>query len=271
MIPKKIHYCWFGGNPLNAEARECIDSWRRFCPDYEIIEWNETNFDVGCTRYTADAYRDRRWAYVTDYARLRIIYEHGGIYLDTDVELLRPLDPLLESKAYFGIQKPGEVATGLGFGAEAGTELLRRLMAGYEELEYFGTDGRMQAKPCVDNDSAVFAELGLRAEDTLQRLGDIVVYPVEYFNPKDFDTEELSHMTDNTYSIHHYHATWHTAGDRMMLSKRRRLIKRYGTSEGGARFLRWYRRNRYIIAARRYGFSGVLRHLKRRLRRMRRM
>ena len=132
MIPKKIHYCWFGGNSLSSEVRECIASWRQFCPDYEIIEWNEKNFDVDCIRYTADAYRDRRWAYVTDYARLKIVYEQGGIYLDTDVELLRPLDPLLENKVYFGMQRAGEVATGLGFGAEAGAELLRRLMAGYE-------------------------------------------------------------------------------------------------------------------------------------------
>ncbi len=120
MIPKKIHYCWFGGNSLSSEVRECIASWRRFCPDYEIIEWNEKNFDVDCIRYTADAYRDRRWAYVTDYARLKIVYEQGGIYLDTDVELLRPLDPLLENKVYFGMQRAGEVATGLGFGAGGG-------------------------------------------------------------------------------------------------------------------------------------------------------
>ena len=138
MIPKKIHYCWFGGNSLSSEVRECIASWRQFCPDYEIIEWNEKNFDVDCIRYTADAYRDRRWAYVTDYARLKIVYEQGGIYLDTDVELLRPLDPLLENKVYFGMQRAGEVATGLGFGAEAGAELLRRLMAGYESRAYYG-------------------------------------------------------------------------------------------------------------------------------------
>lgn len=266
MIPKKIHYCWFGGNSLSSEVRECIASWRQFCPDYEIIEWNEKNFDVDCIRYTADAYRDRRWAYVTDYARLKIVYEQGGIYLDTDVELLRPLDPLLENKVYFGMQRAGEVATGLGFGAEAGAELLRRLMAGYESRAYYGADGRVLAQTCVVTDGAVFSALGLWAEDTVQQLGEVTIYPVEYFNPKDFETDELTHLTERTYSIHHHHASWHALGDRMMRNKRRRLLKKYGAEEANERFCRWYRRRRHIIALQRCGFSGVMRHLRCRLR-----
>ena len=107
MIPKVIHYCWFGGNPLPITARDCIESWRLSCPDYEIIEWNESNFDVNAIPYTAGAYKDKKWAYVTDYARLKIVYEHGGIYLDTDVEVLKSLDPFLEHKAFFGTQSPG--------------------------------------------------------------------------------------------------------------------------------------------------------------------
>lgn len=161
---------------------------------------------------------------------------------------------------------PTRTATGLGFGAEAGAELLRRLMAGYESRAYYGADGRVLAQTCVVTDGAVFSALGLRAEDTVQQLGEATVYPVEYFNPKDFETDELTHLTEQTYSIHHYHATWHTRGDRMMRNKRRRLFKKYGAKEAHERFCRWYRRRRYIIALQRYGFSGVMRHLRCRLR-----
>ena len=164
------------------------------------------------------------------------------------------------------MQRAGEVATGLGFGAEAGAELLRRLMAGYESRAYYGADGRVLAQTCVVTDGAVFSALGLRAEDTVQQLDEATVYPVEYFNPKDFETDELTHLTEQTYSIHHYHATWHTRGDRMMRNKRRRLFKKYGAKEAHERFCRWYRRRRYIIALQRYGFSGVMRHLRCRLR-----
>ena len=196
MIPKKIHYCWFGGNSLSSEVRECIASWRQFCPDYEIIEWNEKNFDVDCIRYTADAYRDRRWAYVTDYARLKIVYEQGGIYLDTDVELLRPLDPLLENKVYFGMQRAGEVATGLGFGAEAGAELLRRLMAGYES--YYD-----RLSPC--NDSIMqFGDRVLVAKTNWKGSVEAAVYGFAE-DPKEGLSEiecrlELLKISDETYA-----------------------------------------------------------------------
>lgn len=107
MIPKKIHYCWFGGNPLPDSAKSCIASWRKFCPDYEIIEWNESNYDVNKIRYTQQAYACRKWSFVSDYARLDIIYQHGGIYLDTDVELLRPLDSLREYEGFMGFENGG--------------------------------------------------------------------------------------------------------------------------------------------------------------------
>ena len=118
-IPKVLHYCWFGGAPKPKNIQNCIRSWKKYCPDYEIIEWNEQNFDVSQSLYTRQAYDARRWAFVADYARLKILYEQGGIYMDTDVELLRSLDDLLVYPAFFGFQHNNEVATGLGFGAEA--------------------------------------------------------------------------------------------------------------------------------------------------------
>ena len=118
MIPKKIHYCWFGGNPLPELAIKCLESWKKYCPDYEIIEWNETNFNLDSCEYVREAYQAKKWAFVSDYARLKVVYDNGGIYLDTDVELIKSLDRLLKNKSFFGTETTGVVATGLGFGAE---------------------------------------------------------------------------------------------------------------------------------------------------------
>ena len=110
-IPKKIHYCWFGRNPLPESAKKCIESWKKYCPEYEIIEWNEDNFDLTENRYAREAYEQKKWAFVSDYARLKIVYEQGGIYMDVDVELIKPLDELTELDGYMGFEK--EIRCGL--------------------------------------------------------------------------------------------------------------------------------------------------------------
>ena len=112
-IPKVIHYCWFGGNPLPKSAKKCIDSWKKYCPDYKIIRWDESNFDINCTPYCEKLYNEKRWAFLSDYARLKIIYENGGIYFDTDVELVKPLDDLLHNQCFMGIDTTFLVSNGL--------------------------------------------------------------------------------------------------------------------------------------------------------------
>ena len=104
MIPKIIHYCWFGGNPLSDDAKRYIASWKKYCPDYEIREWNESNFDINENDYCREAYEQKKWAFVTDYVRLKALYEYGGIYMDTDVEVVKPLDPLLSYDALSGYE-----------------------------------------------------------------------------------------------------------------------------------------------------------------------
>lgn len=136
MIPKVIHYCWFGGNPKSDIIERCISSWKEYCPDYRIVEWNETNFDVECIKYVADAWADKKWAFVSDYARLRIIYEHGGIYLDTDVLLHNHIDDLLSYECWLASDDVRYIATGLGFGAEAGHPLIKSLMDAYLNYQY---------------------------------------------------------------------------------------------------------------------------------------
>lgn len=136
MIPKVIHYCWFGGKPKSEIINKCIASWREYCPDYEIIEWNENNFDVNCIPYTAAAYADKKWAFVSDYARLKIVYENGGIYLDTDVLLHNCLDELLSYKCWFASDDVRYINTGLGFGAAQNNPTIASLADAYKEYSY---------------------------------------------------------------------------------------------------------------------------------------
>jgi len=136
MIPKTIHYCWFGGNPKPELVLKCIESWKKFCPDYEIIEWNESNFDVNYIPYVRDAYAAKKWAFVSDYARLKIIFDRGGIYLDTDVELKRSFNDLLQYDAWFAQDDIRWINTGLGFGARAGNQLIQRILVQRSERDF---------------------------------------------------------------------------------------------------------------------------------------
>lgn len=204
MIKKTIHYCWFGGNPLPEFALKCIASWKKYCPDYEIVQWDESSFSIAeCPKYVQQAYEAKKWAFVSDYARLKIIYEHGGIYLDTDVTLLKNLDALLANKAYFGREDDLYINTGLGFGAEQGTQILRELMEDYAEAEFDTT-------ACPLRNTPIFERHGLKTGDIFQILADgTAIYPIEYFNPKNPRTG-ITRITENSYSIHDYSATWYS-------------------------------------------------------------
>lgn len=208
MIPKKIHYCWFGGKQLPLEAKKCIDSWKKYCPDYEIVEWNEKNYNINKNEYTKTTYNNKKWAFLTDYVRLDVIYNEGGIYLDTDVELLKPLDDLLDCECYMGMEQPGTVATGLGFGAVKHNKFIKKNKEFYEKIENFmNKDNGFKNVICVKITTNLLEQQGLRKENTLQIIDDVIVYPTDYFCPLKMGTNKLK-ITNNTYSIHHYTASW---------------------------------------------------------------
>ena len=165
-IPKKIHYCWFGRNPLPESAKKCIESWKKYCPEYEIIEWNEDNFDLTENRYAREAYEQKKWAFVSDYARLKIVYEQGGIYMDVDVELIKPLDELTELDGYMGFEKEIDgqmwIATGLGFGARAGHPIIGALLKDYEDIPFIKEDGRLDTESCPGRNTRTLRTFGLR-------------------------------------------------------------------------------------------------------------
>ena len=202
-IPKVIHYCWFGGNPLPKSAEKCIKSWQKYCPDYEIKRWDESNFDVNCNPYCKFAFENKKWAFLTDYIRLKVVYDNGGVYLDTDVELLKPLDDLIKDGAYMGLQNETEVATGLGFAGEKEHPFIGENMRYYENLTDFS-----QLRSCPIITTELLIPYGLK-EDTgkIQKVAGLNIYPPEYLCPKNERTG-LSEKTKNTHSIHHFDASW---------------------------------------------------------------
>ena len=228
-IPKVIHYCWFGKGKMPAIAEKCIKSWKKYCPDYEIVCWNEDNFDLTQNRYMREAYEAGKWAFVSDFARLKIIYDHGGIYLDTDVEIIKPIDPLLENNGFMGFDEKGIVATGLGFGAEAGNEIVGAFLRDYDDLPFVLADGSYDLTPCPDRNTAALKRLGMDTENTDQVFMDVKFLPREYLCPMDYYTGKKT-ITKHTYSIHHYCASWTSK-----VTKRTTRIKRIIG-------LKWYNR-----------------------------
>lgn len=212
MIPKKIHYCWVGGNSKPPLVKKCIQSWKKYCPDYEIIEWNESNYDISKNIYMKQAYEAKKWAFVTDYMRLDIIYEHGGIYLDTDVELIKNIDDLLSNEAFAGIESINEnennVALGLGFGAEKGHPLIGNMRSCYDELQFLNCDNTYNMVAIPVYITNFLKQLGYENQNKLQKLQGITIYPSEYFCPKSWTTG-VKRITRHTYSIHHYSASWY--------------------------------------------------------------
>lgn len=203
MIPKLIHYCWFGRGEKNEKARMCLASWQKMCPDYEIIEWNEDNFDVHMNAYTEMCYNERRFAHLSDYARLLILRDNGGLYFDVDVEILRPFDSLLDAPAFFGFEGTDHVNTGCGCGAEAHNPAIEAMIRRYDSL----LDGQHGVIGCPILNTQALTALGLTLDGTRQDLGCAVVYPNDWFNPYD-DTTGWLDKTRNTYSIHWYAKSW---------------------------------------------------------------
>lgn len=210
-IPKKIHYCWFGRNPLPESALKCIASWRKFFPDYEIIEWNEDNFDVNVIPYTSQAYAAKKYAFVSDYARFKILYENGGLYFDTDVEVIRPMDDIIAKGAFMGCELEGndEIAVnpGLGLGVESGNDVYGKILEEYSKFRFMNEDGSLNLTTVVKYTTDILKSYGLKNKEGIQKVGVITVYPKDYFNPLDDNTGKLN-ITDNTRSIHWYSKTW---------------------------------------------------------------
>lgn len=210
MIPKTIHYCWFGRGEKPKLAQKCIASWKKFCPDYEIIEWNEENFDVAMNGYTKMCYEEKKYAFLSDYARLVIVAEHGGLYFDTDVELVKSPDELLSKDAFLGFENEAYVNTGLGFGSVSHGSVVEAMLAEYDTL----LNGKNGTIGCPKLNTKTLVKLGLVQNGLEQKVQDAVIYPPVFFNPYDSATGELK-RTSETVSIHWYAASWMSKRQKM--------------------------------------------------------
>lgn len=210
MIPRTIHYCWFGGKPLPESARKCLRSWQRWLPDCEIQRWDESNYDVNAIPYTRQAAERGKWAFVSDYARFDILHRHGGIYFDTDVEVIAPFDDILAAGPFMGWEKSHVgvgVAPGLGLGAEVGMPLYAEMLEHYSSTPFVDADGKQIPGTIVRHTTEVLKRHGLVLSNTLQTVAGVTIYPSEFFNPLDDATGVLT-ITPNTRSIHRFDKTW---------------------------------------------------------------
>lgn len=209
MIPHIIHYCWFGKNPKSKLIRRCIASWREFMPAWEIKEWNEDNYDINQNEYMLSAYRNGKWAFVVDAARFDILNRYGGIFLDTDVELLKPLPAeMLAHPGFTGFESEQTVAPGLIFAVRAGHPLLREMIDIYRRKK-FGVKVNGRTETIVDIVTGLLIKNGLKPNNTFQMVAGIAVYPRDFFCAFNREIQNFE-LTDNTVSIHHYAASWST-------------------------------------------------------------
>lgn len=228
MIPKIIHYCWFGKNPLNKLAKKCIKSWKKYCPDYEIIEWNEDNFDINCNQYVKEAYESKKWAFVTDYVRLYALDKCGGVYMDTDVELLKGIDEFLVHNAFSGFETPNTIPTAI-MGSVKGGEWIKHLLTYYDDRRFILPDGKLDITTNVTTITNMTEEkYGVKLNNEFQNINDVLVlYPKDYFCPKDYRTGQIT-LTDNTTCIHHFNASWHSEEERKRHERYVRYLRVFG-------------------------------------------
>lgn len=207
MIPKVIHYCWFGGNPLPELAVKCIDSWKKYCPDYEIVEWNESNFDIQCCCYVYEAYKAKKWAFVTDFVRLYVLITYGGIYMDTDVEVTKPLDIFLQHSAFSGFECADQIPTGI-MACEKDFPLFKTLLDEYQGRHFLLEDGTFDTTTNVTTITNSCLRYGLILNNKFQEVEGMTLYPSDYFCPKSHKTGIVT-CTENTHTIHHFSGTWY--------------------------------------------------------------
>lgn len=236
MIPYKIHYCWFGYNKKSKIIKKCISSWKNQLPDWEIIEWNESNYDVTKNAYIAEAYKKKKWAFVVDYARFDILNQYGGVFFDTDVELLRPItEKFLTYDAFCGFESETTVNPGLVYASIPQQEMLNKIISEYEKKQ-FGNEIYGRTETIVDVVTDILKKQGLKGNNTFQIINEVAVFPKDFFCCFNHEIQAFE-LSANTISIHHYCASWSPWHRKLYF----RCIKIVAALLGKERYLRWKR------------------------------
>ncbi|WP_373605231.1 MULTISPECIES: glycosyltransferase family 32 protein [Bacillus] len=206
-IPRIVHYCWFGGKEKPEIVKRCIDSWNKFLSEYEIREWNEDNFDIDCNPYVREAYESKKFAFVSDYVRVHALYNFGGIYLDTDVEVFKPFDDLLYHNSFWGFEQENYIATST-MGAVKGNDLIKTFLDSYEKKSFMKEDGSYDDLTNVAIITEILKDIGLKINGEYQEIEGIgAFYPQTYFSPYDY-INCRKFITKNTYAMHHFYKSW---------------------------------------------------------------
>lgn len=235
MIPKKIHYCWFGGNELPTSALKCINSWKKFFPEYEIIQWNEKNYDVKKNNYIKEAYEAQKYAFVSDYARFDVLHQYGGLYFDTDVEIVASFEDIIANGSYMGCEVDGNnsenfcilINPGLGMAAPARLTIYKEILDYYDKQKFYDDNGAINTTTVVTRITQILKARGLKNTADIQHIQQITIYPKEYFNPRNNNTGELQ-RTKNTHSIHWYAQSWVSYKERVRSKITRPIHRIFG-------------------------------------------
>ncbi len=223
IVPGNIHYCWFGRNPMPERFKGNIETWKRICPNYEIIRWDESNYDYTKNSYMKQAYEAGKWGFVPDFARLDIINTYGGIYLDTDIELRKPLDDFLRFRLFCGFENAWFVNFGLGFGGTAGHPILQEMMDLYDKTDFLRQDKTLNLTASPVYQTRILAEHGLIRNGSCQKRDDFAVFSAEYFSP--INAYGIGKITANTYSVHQYAATWFGEKEKAVKERTAKSVK----------------------------------------------
>lgn len=225
-IPKIIHFVWLGNGEYDELIKKCLDSWKSILCDYEIMIWNETNIEIEDCIYAKQAYAEKQYAFVSDYVRLKVLYEYGGIYLDSDIEVLKKFDDLLEAKAFTCFENDHAIAAWI-FGSEKGNPIFKEFMEYYQKKPFILEGGEYDKTPNPVPMTKICIKNGLKLNGKTQDLCNIIVYQQDYFCPYNRATEELN-ITENTYCIHYFNGTWISDSKKEIIMKRKKVIKKYG-------------------------------------------
>ncbi len=222
MIPKIIHYCWFGDAPKSKLVHKCVNSWIKHCPEYKLIEWNELNFNISNTPlYVRQAYEAKMWAFVSDYVRLYVLYNYGGIYLDTDVELIKPIDKFLDHNAFWGFEDEVHISTAV-IGSKTNNKWIGYLLSDYDNREFIRNDSTYDLTTNVNIiTNKIQEKYKVKLRNSYQEFDDFVLYTKDFFCPKSYETGMIS-FSKNTVCIHHFDGSWLTEDEKKKHKKAQR-------------------------------------------------